>query len=154
MKPEEKDILLKDLCGRLPYNVYINDRGTPHRLVNICWDGIKFVVNCSPFGTGHGRIGTPLFDGDICYIKPYLRPISSMTDEEKKEFIEYAGYEIEESVNGRHYEYYLKDFCGTPDNPSVNANGVDWLNKKMFDFRGLIPKDLALSTDKYNPYKD
>ena len=76
--------------------------------------------------------------------KPYLRPMSSMTEEEKKEYIEYAGYEIEESVNGRHYEYYLKDFCGTPDNPSVNADGVDWLNKKMFDYRGLIPKGIAL----------
>lgn len=29
---------------------------------------------------------------------------------------------------------------------------IDWLNKKMFDFRGLIPKDLALSTEIYNPY--
>jgi hypothetical protein len=83
----------------------------------------------------------------ICFLErtvPYLRPMSSMTEEEKKEFIEYAGYETEESVNGRHYEYYLKDFCGTPDNPSVNADGVDWLNKNMFDHRGLIPKGLAL----------
>ena len=62
----------------------------------------------------------------------------------QKEFIEYAGYEIEESVNGRHYEYFLKDFCGTLDNPSVNADGIDWLNKKMFDYRGLIPLGLAL----------
>ena len=30
----------------------------------------------------------------------------------------------------------------------------DWLNKKMFDYRGLIPKYLALSTDEFNPYKD
>ena len=81
-------------------------------------------------------------DGDT-EIKPFLRPMSSMTEEEKKEFIEYAGYEIEESVNGRHYEYYLKDFCGTLNNPSVNADSVDWLNKKMFDCRGLIPKGLA-----------
>lgn len=78
--------------------------------------------------------------------------MSSMTDEEKKEYIEYAGYEIEESVNGRHYEYYLKDFCGTPSNPSVNANGVDWLNKHHFDYRDLIPKRLALEAkeDMYN----
>ena len=41
-------------------------------------------------------------------LKPYLRPMSSMTDEERKEFIRVSGYEVEESVNGRHYEYYLK----------------------------------------------
>lgn len=139
-----KELLLKDLCARLPYEPVI-----------------EYVVK-GIIGNSHitckldvFHIDELLLDSeDLVDVKPYLRPLSSMTEEEKKEYIEYAGYEIEESVNGRHYEYYLKDFCGTPDNPSVNANGVDWLNKKMFDFRGLIPKGLALSTDEFNPYED
>lgn len=143
MKPEDEELLFKDLSGRLPYNVYINDRGTPHRLVNICWDGIKFVVNCSPFGTGHGRIGTPLFDGDICYIKPYLRPMSSMTEEERK--IQ-KGYIYHFSKNS------LPDYEGDFVFEDEAHEYIDWLNKNMFDYRGLIPKDLALSTEIYNPY--
>lgn len=69
--------------------------------------------------------------------------------------MKFTKHEIEESVNGRHYEYYLKDFCGTPDNPSVNADGVDWLNRKMFDYRGLIPKGLAIEvTEENNLYNN
>lgn len=142
---EQKDLLLKDLAQRLPYEPIVE-------YVLKAFGGGNATMTCT-LDTIH--LEDLLQDSeDLVHIKPYLRPMSSMTDEEKKEFIEYAGYEIEESVNGRHYEYYLKDFCGTPDNPSVNADGVDWLNKKMFDFRGLIPKDLALSTETFNPYKD
>ena len=144
MTQEDKDLILRDLCARLPYNVCINDCGTPHRLVNICWDGIKFVVNCSPFGTGHGRIGTPLFDGDICCIKPYLRPMSSMTDEEKDYVVKHSlGYTANIGGGKKDEKLYFH----------FKAESFDWLNKNMFDFRGLIPKDLALSTGIYNPYK-
>lgn len=141
MKPEDKQLLLQDLCARLPYGIiglysWKNREPYNRELTGILYDELKSSWNSTE---------------DSKFL-PYLRPMSSMTEEEKKEFIEYAGYEIEESVNGRHYEYYLKDFCGTPDNPSVNTNGVDWLNKKMFDYRGLIPKDLAISTEVFNPY--
>ena len=87
-------------------------------------------------------------------MKPYLRPMSSMTEEERKDFIECAGYEVEESENGRHYDYYLKDFCGTEDAPCVNADAIDWLNVNHFDYRGLIEKSLAIEvTKENNPYK-
>lgn len=140
MTQEEKDLVIKDLCARLPYGVIIqvNDglRGIyDRRLVQVFLDRVSCSVNvCNPLKEC------------ICIdsVKPYLRPLSSMTEEEREEYIGYAGYEIEESVNGRHYEYYLKDFCGTPDNPSVNADSVDWLNREMFDYRELIPKGLAL----------
>ena len=146
---EDKDLLLRDLCGRLPYGV---------KCQVTQWDTNEIMTltqinrNDAYFFFGVNGCFSPYYGAEI---KPYLRPMSSMTEEEKKEFIEYAGYEIEESVNGRHYEYYLKDFCGTPDNPSVNTGGVDWLNKKMFDYRGLIEKGLAIEvTEDNNPYKD
>jgi len=130
---EKKNLLLRDLCARLPYNVYINDRGTPNKLINVCWDGIKFVVNCSPFGTGHGRVGTPLFDGDVCYVKPYLRPLSTMTEEEKLEFSLVPIYTFV------HYNEIAK---------------MDWLNEHHFDYRGLIEKGLAIEvTEDNNPYR-
>lgn len=81
--------------------------------------------------------------------------MSSMTEEEKSEFINCAGYEVEESVNGRHYEYYLKDFVGTQEEPIANVDDIDWLNSHHFDYRGLIEKGLAIEvTKENNPYKD
>lgn len=143
MKQKDKQLLLVDLCGRLLYGViglYSWKKHEPYNreLTGCLFDELKSSWNSTE-------------DSEFL---PYLRPMSSMTEEEKKEYIEYAGYEIEESVNGRHYEYYLKDFCGTPNNPSVNADSVDWLNKKMFDYRGLIPEDIALSTEDFNPYEN
>lgn len=148
MTQEERNLLIKDLCARLPYGViakkeynFVFTNGTISKskeIEKVDLEDIEYLIS-----------------GDDCVdvLKPYLRPMSSMTEEEKKEYIEYAGYEIEESVNGRHYEYYLKDFCGTPNNPSVNADSVDWLNEKMFDFRGLIKKGLAIKvTPENNPY--
>lgn len=62
---------------------------------------------------------------------------------------------MEESENGRHYDYYLKDFCGTEDAPWANAEAIDWLNAHHFDYRGLIEKGLAIEvTEKNNPYKE
>lgn len=140
-KRKDKELLLQDLCARLSYNVYIDDCGTPHRLVNICWDGIKFVVNCSPFGTGHGRIGTPLFDGDVCCVKPYLRPMSSMTEEEREEYEKTLEIEYQDMLPEPIYHKTLDSYY--------------YLLEHHFDFRGLIPAGLAIAvTEENNPYKE
>lgn len=67
------------------------------------------------------------------YIKPYLRPLSSMTEEEKSQ-----------------YNFYLTRIVFAYDASLL----IDWLNKNMFDYRGLIPKGYAISTEEFNPYKD
>ena len=126
---EEKDLLLKDLCARLPYGVKFK------------WcDGYHTDDYYTLVGINEGQITGRDVNQDDCLffwgkdeIKPYLRPMSSMTEEEKLEFSLVPIYAFV------HYNEIAK---------------MDWLNKKMFDFRGLIPKDLALSTDEYNPYKD
>ena len=143
MTNEEKQLLLKDLTARLPYNVKVAvvdiDGKILKRPVGLFRGGwyeeygeVLFIT--SYYGTAHKAEE----------IRPYLRPMSSMTDEEKKEFIKYSEYEVEESVNGRHYEYYLKDYVGTQDKPDCNYNAMDWLLEHHFDFRGLIEKGLAL----------
>lgn len=126
MTQEDKQLLLKDLCARLPYRTKIHI-----------------------IGEGGEEIDADLTTSTIDYfmswtVQPYLRPMSSMTEEERKNFIKCAGYEVEESENGRHYDYYLKDFCGTEDAPCANADAIDWLNEHHFDYRGLINKGLAL----------
>ena len=56
---------------------------------------------------------------------------------------------IEESINGRHYEYYLKDACvGTLDSPTCNYDAIDWLNAHHFDYRGLIGMGLAVEASE------
>lgn len=148
MTQEEKDLLLKDLCARIPYGVKCivtksrteeGQKGDVGKIVNICLEGV-------------GCIDTSSFFSEFGNFKPYLRPMSSMTEEELKEFIHHAGYEVEESVNGRHYEFYLKDYVGTLENPICNYDAVDWLNANNFDYRGLIPMGLANDATNLNIY--
>lgn len=140
MTQEKKSLLLKDLCARVPYH----PKG---HVVNAC-NGAECDewLTCATF---------TMFTNITNNCRLYLRPMSSMTYEEKKEFIHCAEYEVEESVNGNHYEYYLKDYTGTTEKPICNCNAIDWLNANHFDYRGLIPMDLAIEvTKENNPYKE
>jgi hypothetical protein len=149
MTEQEKELLLKDLCARLPYGVmckiqtcFVFEDGTLRRG---SYDKILDLETVT-------EINEWKETGELEKFKPYLRPMSSMTEDEKKEFIHHASYEIEESVNGRHYEYYLKDGVGTIEEPTCNPEAIDWLNTHHFDYRGLIEKGLALEAPK-NMYK-
>lgn len=121
MTQEEKQLLLVDLCSRLPYGVICKFTDT--------FDG------CEVNNTLHLEDINELFCHKLdC--KPYLRPLSSMTEEEK---------DI--------YSYLQSEaFVGT--NEKLFSNIIDWLNAHYFDYRGLIPKGLAISTEEFNPYKD
>lgn len=148
MTQEEKQLLITDLCARLPYGVICHYNcviPSGKRVIKKA-NAIDVLKGIIPIPDGHigfmvGIDKVDALEGDI---KPYLRPMQSMTEEEKKEFIHHASYEIEESVNGRHYEYYLKDYVGTPEEPTCNPDAIDWLNARHFDYRGLIKKGLAL----------
>lgn len=134
MTPEQKDLVMKDLCGRLPYKVYVQvvDRvGLTH-----IWELTPEVIQ---------KMWT------YKSIKSYLRPMSSMTEEEREELKELTGADIVTNT-GFGYEN-LRGMCFGMMYLDCQEI-IDWFNKKMFDFRGLIPKDLALSTDEFNPYKD
>ena len=127
MTQEEKQLLLKDLCARLPYKVVV-DYGYSAFDVhngNYVKQESKCILNCylldvfmSPRQNEKGE-----------YIKPYLRPMSSMTDEENKKLDEiWIKHTIEE--------------------------GADYLNSIHVDYRGLIEKGLAIAvTEENNPYK-
>lgn len=137
MTQEDKKLLLKDLCARLPYGIkvqYIDKYGHSHigKLVSINIDYVEEVII-------HWE-DDYTFEEDVAYllleeVKPFLRPMSSQTSKEK-----------EELNNILEYQYYSDDSC--------MCESTDWLNENMFDFRGLIPKGHALNTEEYNPYKD
>lgn len=122
MTQEEKSLLLKDLCARLPYNVVCQFKDDI-RLI----DGIKRPYYDYVLSERHIEL---FRNHKGFYIKPYLRPMSSMTEEENEEYIKMNLY-------GTHWGF------------------VDWCNSRHLDFRGLIPKGLAIEvSEENNPYKE
>ena len=114
MKQEEKDLLLCDLCARLPFGVKVFDDMSRTYTLNI---GNAYFIDLI-YSNGD-YVEPPL--------KPYLRPLSSMTEEEEEMHrILYGNLEFEEYV--------------------------DFLNSHHFDYRGLIEKGLALEA-KEGMYK-
>ena len=121
MTQEEKQILLKDLCSRLPYGVYVHFSNT-----NI--DEILTSIEIDEENINKTRHNGK---GNHCKVIPYLRPMSSMTEEEKIEW---------ETWHERLEEGRIKDW--------KYADFLDWLNAHHFDYRGLIEKGLALEAPK------
>ena len=132
MTREEKELLLKDLCERLPYSLYIrvDERGgNKDESVSEGWMGNYLADNrCDDFDADD--IMNELAD-DLIDVWPYLRPMSSMTDDEKKEYestmVKITPYEESDSV------IYV---------PTIGT--FDWLDAHMFDYRELIEQGLAL----------
>lgn len=122
MTQEEKQQLLKDLCARLPYGLVVyTKKGDGHLCsINQTLFSVEYGVNINPVKRDYFN------DIDYFEIKPYLRPMSSMTDEEKKKVFSCIsnGWEI------------------------TACKEIDWLNAHHFDYRGLIPMGLALESPK------
>ena len=129
MTQEDKELLLKDLSSRLPYGVIIN---TTEGYGHLC--SINQTIFGNEYGINIKVTKRDYFNDRECNIKPYLRQMSSMTEEEKEEYHSYCD---------NYYGIYFD-----------TAASIDWLNKKMFDYRGLIPKGLAIEvTEENNTYK-
>ena len=143
MTQEDKELLLKDLCARLPYGVKVKLGDNPN-IFDLEYR-IKFAVM---YGDSD-KLEDIL---DITNIKPYLFPMSPMTHEQKKELIAYAGYEKREEDVGYHSETYYYDLVGHENELYPNSDAIDWLNKNHFDYRGLIDKGLAIAATGLNIY--
>ena len=144
MTQEDKKLLLKDLCARLPYGVKVEITHWRNR--------DKGIIDSKIF-----RIPLDINKASILIkptsdIKPYLFPLSSMTEEQKKEFLSVAGYEVREEDCGRHTETYYYDMVGHEHNFYPNSDAIDWCIKNNFDYRGLIPKGLAIDATGLNIY--
>ena len=129
MTQEYKELLLKDLCARLPYQPIVqidgcgmwNLRGVDHddsselRDRVIVWYGENYPSSKNSF--------------PIINCKPYLFPLSSMTEEQQKNLTKF----VANGINGENILY-------------------DWYNKNHFDYRGLIPMGLAIDATGLNIY--
>lgn len=145
MKQEDKELLLKDLCSRLPYGVKCKDTN------------INVTGTLSQIGLHYDMCTLDKDDGESesCYLlncKPYLFPMSSMTKEQKEEFVKFAAYEPRLEDCGRHQELFYYDLVGHENNFYPNSDSVDWCNANNFDYRGLIPKSLAIDATNLNIY--
>ena len=123
MTREDKTLLLKDLCARLPYNVIcqveFKENGKYNSKVMLL-SGI--FTDEAYFTTKGGSIYSNEY-------KPYLFPMSSMTEEQKKEWL----YTLSSDYH-------------------ITYDTVDWCNKNHFDYRGLIEKGLAIDATGLNIY--
>ena len=119
----DKELLLKDLCARLPYNVIcqveFKENGKYNSKVMLL-SGI--FTDEAYFTTKGGSIYSNEY-------KPYLFPLSSMTEEQKKEWL----YTLSSDYH-------------------ITYDTVDWCNKNHFDYRGLIEKGLAIDATGLNIY--
>ena len=119
MKQEDKNLLLKDLCGRLPYRVKAQASIDEPILTIEAYDGVDF-----------------LCDGGLEYkveqIKPYLFPLSSMTEEQKAELSMLVVGE------GDLFKSFLIE--------------VEFYHKHHIDYRGLIPIGLAIDATGLDIY--
>lgn len=149
MKQEEKSLLFKELCSRLPYGVYCDVDGETKLLYSISGDSVGFVKNIAAMMVHCVTINS---------VKPYLRPMSSMTDAEKSKlesfgFMYENGYITNEDAN--EYNDYRQHPYTWVDEVKC-SEVIDFLNSHHFDSRGLIEKGLALEAPEgiYKKYYD
>ena len=122
MIQEDKELLLKDLCARLPYGVIY------HRN-----DGANIRLNSIDFERGNLNYTDNVEEREI---KPYLRSMSSMTEEEEQYVLDTWSEDSFNNGIDLMYDNYMM-LGHAPD-------FIDWLNAHHFDYRGLIERGLAL----------
>ena len=146
MTQEDKELLIKDLCARLPYGVKFCFANSNTYTIK----GIDLIVTDE--GNWEYAVTAKGIDPiEIKYVKPYLRPMSSMTEEEAKEMFgvlyPYRNVTVEIEQDKVRYGYIENDnFCHEVFhfNDIYSLEQLDWLNSHHFDYRGLIEKGLAL----------
>ena len=141
MTQEQKDLLLQDLCGRLPYGVKVSYYGSSEECE--CVDVVEGIYSNGEVVVG--KYGLPVES-----VKPYLFPLSSMTKEQESYLHFNTKFrtdrfgdlvvKIDEDDN-----YFYTDIF---DYVSI----IDWLNKNHFDYRGLILMGLANDATGLNIY--
>ena len=132
MTHENKDLLLRDLCARLLYNVICQvefKEDGKYNSKDMLLSGI--FTDEAYFTTKGGSVYSNEY-------KPYLFPLSSMTEEQYDELY------IDSRIKN--------DSIDILDALANDMDAIDWLNKNYFDYRGLIEKGLAIDATNLNIY--
>lgn len=171
MTQENKDLLLQDLCARLPYGVKVNAPFTSNKKENAKGykiNNINFgVVEWTPtlFGEKKRRNSIIIeafsekynqycsidleLNNNIEEVKLYLFPLSSMTEEQKNQLKEIWDADMNKAL-----DYAISGEEGLSDLFQLSAakKVINWFIKNHFDFQGLIPKELAIDCTNLNVY--
>ena len=141
MKQENKELLFRDLCARVPYGVKVQ------YMNNI------FVIDYVS-SYEEVKLDTPdSYTVGVSEVKPYLFPLSSMTDEQKSELNK--KFNVQFSGNDIYSIHHHSEGCWDTD---LELDFQDWLwfinwcYKNHFDIYGLIPMGLALDATGLNIY--
>ena len=126
---EKKDLLLKDLCARLPYELKISVNDKVEKV-----DGVNVLDNTIEYGSW--------LSSEVEEVKPYLFPLSSMTEEQQKEYRKICDLDME----------ILENRPMKGEVFPAMYNSQDWLDAHHFDYRGLIPMGLAIDATGKNIY--
>ena len=136
MTKEEKELLLKDLCARLPYGVKLEFYASATKQTYVCTllglepEEEEPIIAKTENGYFYMLAGN---------VKPYLFPLSSMSEEQQNEFDQLI-------------ELELKAINDEISHTQVTIFEVDFYNKNHFDYRGLIEKGLAIDATGLNIY--
>ena len=130
MTEEEKDLLLKDLCARLPYGVKISVQSWDEEEQE-CVDKVDVLYSVNR--DGYIKSANEDYDFNIEDIKPYLFPLSSMNEEQRKEW----------------QSFMIRDVYGILYH---TIESYDYLDKHHFDYRCLIESGLGIDATNLNIY--
>lgn len=120
MTQEQKEKLTTDICARFPYGVYVKMNDTDMRVIDIYYSRGDVFFNL---------VGEKTVVGvEVDRLRPYLRSLSTMTEDEKKEFTD--TFDVHEGILGNKIEL-------------LSSASYTWLIKNRFDYQGLIPLGLA-----------
>lgn len=123
---QHRDLLLKYICASVPHELKVEING--------------YYVDVLKGISGNTVITDRAINYPLRLVKPYLRPLSSMTEEEYQELLSLTGFDTTQITEGIVWltsglNIYVKDDITVL---------IDWLIAKHFDYLGLIPMDLAL----------
>lgn len=145
MTKEEKELLLKDLCARLPYGVKMGFYASATKQTYVCTllglepQEEEPIIAKTENGSFYMLAGN---------VKPYLFPLSSMTDKELIEFFQIRGM----NLNTYELRTFRRRDIAISSTLSSYSRHIDWLNAHHYDYRGLIEKGLAIDASGLNIY--
>ena len=150
MTQEQKDLLLKDLCARLPYGVkfMIDETYLTEDMIKSGYDKIQELYGITY--EGNVELLNMDYHMPVESIKPYLFPLSSMTEEQKNECFKGTPLEID-----KYGDIAVKDnlYGGSQyTDLEIYLEVINWLLKNHFDIYGLIPMGLAIDATGKNIY--
>ena len=135
MNREEKYLVIDDISGRIPHGVVFNTDWGNKTLKGIQYDNVNTLLY---FGVCN--FTNKVIETYVSEVKPYLFPISSMSDKQKKE--------LEDTL----IRLNLEALSDEISSEVIATYEIDFYNKNHIDYRGLIPKGLALDATGLNIY--